>query len=29
MSDKNNTDLAKIRRKTAVRIILVRHFTFY
>ena len=29
MSDKNNTDFAKKRRKTAVRIILVRHFTFY
>lgn len=29
MPDKNNTDFAKTRRKTAVRIILVRHFTFY
>lgn len=29
MPDKNNTDFAKMRRKTAVRIILVRHFTFY
>lgn len=29
MSDKNKTDFAKMRRKTAVRIILVRHFTFY
>lgn len=29
MSDKNNTDFAKMRRKTAVRIILVRHFKFY
>lgn len=29
MSDKNNTDFAKMRRKTTVRIILVRHFTFY
>lgn len=29
MPDKNNTDFAKMRRKIAVRIILVRHFTFY
>ena len=29
MPDKNNTDFAKMRFKTAVRIILVRHFTFY
>lgn len=29
MPDKNNTDFAKMRRKAAVRIILVRHFTFY
>lgn len=29
MPDKNITNLAKTRRKTAVRIILVRHFTFY
>ena len=29
MQDKNNTDFAKTRFKSAVRIILVRHFTFY
>lgn len=29
MPDKNNTDFAKMRFKSAVRIILVRHFTFY